>query len=531
MPNDASTDDLRVLVFAPVGRDGSLTVDLLKRASIPCHLCASIVEVCDAVEAGAGAVLITEEALSDPHIAKLRDVLAEQPAWSDISLLLFAGDISGEASLRTLRQLEVLRNVTLLERPLRIAAVISTIQAALRSRRRQYELRDVLVALYDARRDAEQANRLKDEFLATLSHELRTPLNAILGWISMLRHSQVEAARVPRILEVVERNARVQAQLIADVLDVSRMITGQIRLELRPAPLPRILRDAIDSVRPAAEAKSVALVLDGIEEASLVNADPSRLQQVFWNLVSNAVKFTPPGGQVHLTVRRADGDLEIAVTDTGVGLSAEFLPFVFDRFRQADQTFTRAYGGLGLGLAIVKHLVEMHGGTVSATSSGLGAGATFSVRLPEASAPAATDPESARPAERPPVDLANRLVLVVEDDPSTRDLLVTMLELCHARVVAAESARAAVSALDQEVPAVLVADIGMPEEDGLSLMRRIRARPADRGGAVPSIALSAYARAEDQRAALAAGFDEFLSKPALPEDVVRVVERWIAPAD
>jgi signal transduction histidine kinase len=271
---------------------------------------------------------------------------------------------------------------------LRFAAFICPVQAAIRSRQRQYELRDVLVALQAARTDAERANRVKDEFLATLSHELRTPLNTILGWVSMLRQSRVDAREVPRVLDIIARNANTQAQLIADVLDVSRMITGQTRLQLTPQPLPRILADAVGSVRPTAEARGVTLLVDAMDQMDqvpLVNADSHRLQQVFWNLLSNAVKFTPSGGRVDVTMRRVDLFVDIAITDTGIGLSSEFLPFAFERFRQADQTFTRSHGGLGLGLAIVKHLVEMHGGEVSAASPGVGSGATFRVRLPLAS--------------------------------------------------------------------------------------------------------------------------------------------------
>jgi signal transduction histidine kinase len=348
---------------------------------------------------------MTEEALSDAHIDALAAMLADQPRWSDISVLLFAGDIRGESALRILRKLEVLRNVTLLDRPVRIAAVISAVQAAIRGRQRQYELRDVLVALEAARADAERANRVKDEFLATLSHELSTPLNAILGWVSMLRQSRVDAQEVPRILEIIERNALVQTQLVTDVLDVSRMITGHTRLQLSTQALPRILADAVESVRPAAEARGVALFVDAIDDA-VINADPQRLQQVFWNLLSNAVKFTPSGGRVTLTLRRLDRFVDVAIADTGIGLSTDFLPFAFERFRQADQTFTRSHGGLGLGLAIVKHLVELHGGEVSAASPGVGSGATFRVRLPIAKerpgAPGIDTPARSLSSDGPP---------------------------------------------------------------------------------------------------------------------------------
>jgi signal transduction histidine kinase len=374
-------DPLRVLIHAPVGRDGGLTAELLQRASIACHICASMPAVCEALADGAGAILLTEEALGDPGVQNLAVALEEQPAWSDISVLLFAGNDREPASLRAIRKLEILRNVTVLERPVRVTAVISTVQAALRGRQRQYELRDVLAALHRARGEAETANRLKDEFLATLSHELRTPLNAILGWVSMLRQNTVDPADVTRVLGIVERNAAVQVQLIADVLDVSRMITGKIRLRLEPTPLTLVAADAVDSVRPGADAKGITIRVEA-DEALIVNGDRERLQQVLWNLLSNAVKFTPSGGDVLVRLARVAGAAEIVVIDTGVGLPRDFLPFAFDRFRQADQSFTRSAGGLGLGLAIVKHLVEMHGGDVTAESDGPGTGALFRVRLP-----------------------------------------------------------------------------------------------------------------------------------------------------
>ena len=523
-------DDLRVLIYAPVGRDAQLTSDLLTRASIPCHICRSLDEVCDEMVVGAGAILVTEEALADQDVDKLSANLADQPAWSDISVLLFAGDDRSTATLRTLRKLEVLRNVTLLDRPVRTAAVITTVQAALRGRRRQYELRDVLVALHTARIEAEHANQLKDEFLATVSHELRTPLNAILGWVSMLRHARFEPARVDSILEIVERNAKAQAQLIADVLDISRMISGRVKLNVAHLSLARSVMEAVDSIRPTTTAKGITLRVD-VEEGPMINADPDRLQQIIWNVLSNAAKFSEEGGRIDVTVTADDTMASIVVCDTGVGISREFLPHVFDRFRQADQGFTRTAGGLGLGLAIVKHLVEMHGGRVTAESEGLGCGATFTVRLPLArvgalhpSTPAPDEP----PDRFPDVDFAGHLILIVEDDEATRELLQTILQQAGARVKTAASVQLALVAFEAEVPGLVLADIGMPGEDGFSMIRRIRQRSAIRGGLVRAVAVSAFARAEDRDAAIAAGFDDFLTKPAMPADILRTVERWLS---
>jgi signal transduction histidine kinase/CheY-like chemotaxis protein len=522
-------DGLRILVFAPIGRDTELTTDLLTRANIPCHGCTSLHEVCDEMRRGAGAILLTEEALSDPALDELAAALMEQPPWSDISILLFAGGDRNQASLRTLHKLEVLRNVTLLDRPVRTAAVVSTVRAAVRGRQRQYELRDVLTALQKSRIDAENANRLKDEFLATVSHELRTPLNAILGWVVMLRQARFEPSRVASILEIVERNARAQAQLIADVLDISRMISGRVKLVFAPVPLARVIVDAVDSIRPGAVAKGIEIRLD-IDEGVVANADGERLQQVVWNLLSNACKFTPEGGRIDVSLRSDATTAMIVVTDTGVGIPVEFLPYVFDRFRQADQGFTRAHGGLGLGLAIVKHLVEMHGGDVRASSRGPGTGATLEVRLPMARVvdrrkPIGDDDSS----EIPAIDLSDHFVLVVEDDETTRELVATILSQAGARVKTAASAAAAMAEFEVEVPGLLLADIGMREEDGLALIRRIRQRSPGRGGLVRAVALSAYARPEDREATLAAGYDDFLTKPAMPGDVIRAVNRWLRP--
>ncbi len=519
-------NDLRVLVCAPVGRDTALTVGLLTRSGIESHACDSVAGLCADVEDGAGAIVLTEEVLSDPGIDSLARTLTAQPAWSDISILLFTGASRSDVSLHILRKLEVLRNVTLLDRPIRLAAVVSTVQAALRGRQRQYELRDTLLALHKARNDAEHANRLKDEFLATVSHELRTPLNAIMGWISMLRQGRVGPERVGQVFEIVDRNAKAQAQLIADVLDISRMITGLVKVDAKPVVLSRSLLDAVDTVRPGAEARGIALSVT-IDDTPTVKGDAERLQQVFWNVLSNACKFTPSGGRIDVTLTTDAEWARIQVTDTGVGIADDFLPYVFDRFRQADQTHTRAYGGLGLGLAIVKHLVEMHGGHVEARSSGLGKGATFEIQLPTA---AAVEDIDVLADDGPVVfaDLSGYRALVVDDDESTRELLVHVLTECGAEVSVAANARGAMEYLDAEVPSVIVADIGMPGEDGISMIRRVRERRPERGGLVPAVALSAYARETDREAALAAGFDAFLTKPALPADIVRAVEHLVA---
>src|SRR5262245_2807530 len=345
----------------------------------------------------------------------------------------------------------------------------------------------------------------------------------------MLRQARFEPTRVASILEIVERNAKAQAQIIADVLDISRMISGRVKLEVTAISLARVVCDAVDSIRPGADARGIELHLD-VDEGPVANADPDRLQQVVWNLLSNACKFTTEGGRINVALRADRTRATITVADTGVGISSDFLPYVFDRFRQAEQGFTRSYGGLGLGLAIVKHLVEMHGGDVMAASDGLGKGATFEVRLPLARTIVRDrrDPRETDSSELPKVDLSDRAVLVVDDDETTRDLLVTLLSQCGAHVRAVASVHEALQAFDADIPEVVLADIGMPGEDGLSMIRRIRQRSPARGGLVRAIAVSAYARPEDRQAALAAGYDDFVAKPAMPGDVVRAVDRWLA---
>jgi len=374
--------DRRTLVHAPVGRDAALTYEVLTRAALPCHVCADIAGLCDELDRGAGAIILTEEVLERPGLRHLTRALDLQPAWSDVPVLVFAGGEQSRASLRTLQTLELLRNVTLLDRPVRLAALVSTLRAALRARERQYELRDVLMALRDARDEAERANRLKDEFLATLSHELRTPLNAILGWVSMLQTGQAPLDRLPHALAVIRRNADLQAQIVGDVLDMSRIITGRMQLAIEPIDLADIIDSAIETIRPAADAKDLTIAIEVAPGIPPIHGDGARLQQILWNLLSNAVKFTPVGGRIAVDARRGGMGVLVSIADTGAGLDHDFLPYAFDRFRQEDQSFTRTQGGLGLGLAIVKHLVELHGGQVTAHSEGPNTGATFVVELP-----------------------------------------------------------------------------------------------------------------------------------------------------
>ncbi|HEV7506586.1 MAG TPA: response regulator [Thermoanaerobaculia bacterium] len=389
----------------------------------------------------------------------------------------------------------------------------------------------LLVLEQAARKHAEEANRMKDEFLATLSHELRTPLNAILGWVQVLRTGKLDAAAGARALETIERNSRAQAQLIADLLDVSRIITGKLRLELKPVELARIIDAALDSARPAADAKAIDLVvsLDSLE--SPVLGDSDRLQQVIWNLLSNAIKFTPRGGRVEVRLTESGLNAVIEVRDSGIGIRPDFLPYVFDRFRQAESTLTRSHGGLGLGLSIVRHLLELHGGTVEVESAGEHLGTTFRVSLPLRGA--TTGEKTTEGGPNPPAEgvwnlpdlLAGVHVLVLEDEADTRDLLALALEQCGAEVSAFGSVPEALAAFDIAVPDVVLSDIGVPFEDGYSFIRKVRSRPPAEGGAVPAAALTAYARAEDRRQTLEAGFQTHLAKPVDPSELIAAVAR------
>ncbi len=404
------------------------------------------------------------------------------------------------------------------------------------ARRAQAEeaLRRSETALRERADEAEALNRSKDEFLATVSHELRTPLNAILGWSTLLRRRAGSDEQLGKGLQVIQRNAESQAKIIDDILDVSRIITGKLILETLPTDLLAIIEDAIEVVRPSAAAKEITLVVPPPSEACVLIADSDRIRQTVWNLLSNAVKFTDRGGEVRVEVSREGSRFVLVVSDTGKGIEPAFLPFVFDRFKQADSSITRRAGGLGLGLAIVRHIVELHGGAVEAFSEGPGRGATFTVTLPiRAITTTAVTPEpktrdqtaSQHPA---PSALHGLRVLVVDDEPDARELLAAVLTQAGGEVDTAGSAAEALEQISQFRPHVLVSDVGMPDEDGYSLIRRLRKRDVQQGGAIPAVALTAYTRAEDRSTALAAGFTTHIGKPVNPDDLLATIAHLAA---
>ena len=385
-----------------------------------------------------------------------------------------------------------------------------------------------------ARAHAEAVNRLKDEFLATLSHELRTPLNAILGWSHLLTSRRNDPAMVERAIGVIRNNAMAQSQLIEDILDVSRIIGGKLRLKLARVPLQEVIEAALDSVSPAAQAKAIEIARD-VDDIEPIIGDYDRLQQVVWNLLSNAVKFTPRDGRVTVSLKRVEDDVVLRVADTGIGISPDFLPYVFDRFRQADGTATRRHGGLGLGMAIVRYLVELHGGTVRAESGGEGQGATFTITLPTRLA-VTPDPDlEAAPAEtadEAPVAAMPHLdgisVLVVDDDMDSRTFVCQLLQNHGATVAASDSTSDALLRFRELRPDVIISDIGMPDEDGYALIKRVRSLTSREGGDTPAVALTAYVRRKDENAALSAGYHRHVRKPVDVSELITAVAELAA---
>lgn len=398
-------------------------------------------------------------------------------------------------------------------------------------RKSEKERNRLLVLEQDARRNAEEASRAKDEFLAVVSHELRTPLNAIVGWSRMLRSGKLDEKNKEKALETINRNVGLQTRLIEDLLDISRIISGKLKLNVKQVNMVSVVESALDVVMPSAQAKGIKFtsVLD--TNIGLVSGDPERLQQIVWNLLANAIKFTPKGGHIHAELRRVSSHIEVIVSDTGKGISSEFLPFIFQKFSQADTSITRKYGGLGLGLAIVRHLAEMHGGTIEAQSEGEGKGAVFILKLPIAAVildkhTNITPSHSADSNNHLPEYTASfegLKIIVVDDEPDTREMVKYVLEQCGAIIKTCNSVRDCLEVFKEWRPHLLISDIGMPDEDGYSLITKIRTLPEEEGGKVYAIALTAYARVEDRLRALNAGYHIQLTKPVEPGELIAVV--------
>ena len=519
----------RVCVLAPIGRDARLSVEMLQGAGIDAVVCDSVDDLCRSITEAAGALLVAEEALRPEALRTLVDCLDRQPPWSDIAVIVLAGSQFTSSSERPLTVLGPLRNVTILERPVRRLILSRTVAIALRGRRRQLELRAYLEERADLLRREQLANRMKDEFLMTVSHELRTPLTAIYGWARMLVSGEIREDQKRRAIETIERNAHAQTQLVNDLLDVSRAISGKVRLDVQSVDLSQVVLAAVDSMQPAADAKGIRLqtILD--PDAGPISGDRDRMQQVVWNLLSNAIKFTPKDGRVQVILARRDSHVEVVVSDTGGGIDPEFLPHVFDRFRQGDSGTTRRHGGLGLGLAIVRHLVELHGGSVKVESPGVGAGTTFRVLIPltiaarEGEPPPVRAPIGELPAARPSRRLDDLRVLIVDDEPQARELFSTIIENAGAEVRVAGSARDARAILPSWAPDVLLSDIEMPQEDGYVLMAQVAALDLPGHHRPIGVAVTAHSRPEDRLRALEVGFSWHLPKPVEPSELVAVI--------
>jgi signal transduction histidine kinase/ActR/RegA family two-component response regulator len=507
----------------PTGRDASLVSSTLKNAGISAQVCADPVELEENFSSGAGAVLISEEALVNGTLEHLTEAFNRQPVWSDVPVVLFA--INGRNPETLLATVGTRFNATIVERPIRITMLVSAVRAALRAREKQYQTRDLLNQL-------EEADHQKDLFLATLSHELRTPLNSILGWIQLLRSKANPNVNVEHALEVVERNAKAQAEIVSDILFVSRVITGKLELKLETIDLIPVIQSAIDVISPSAAAKEIQLFTSFDSNVNKIEGDADRLQQVFLNLLSNAIKFTPHGGQITVRVKTKGSNVEIEISDTGQGISSEFLPFVFERFRQADNSYTRQVGGLGLGLAIVRHLVELHGGEVSAKSQGKNRGATFTISFPLVAQPeqlpAADENLIRQTQESENAELLKDVrLLLVEDDEDSREMLKIVFEQYGMKIAAAASAAEALETIKIVQPQVLVSDVGLPGEDGYELMRNVRMLSPEQGGTIPAIALTGYASLQDRVNALDAGYQEHLSKPVDIDKLIELVKGFV----
>jgi PAS domain S-box-containing protein len=394
-------------------------------------------------------------------------------------------------------------------------------------KRAEHEHEQLLSSEHAARTEAELANRTKDEFLATVSHELRTPLNAMVGWARMLRAGKLDEDKVNHAIEIIDRNAKAQAKLIEDILDVSRIVAGKVRLDPLPVELRQIIEAAVDSIRPAADSKQVQLKLDLDSAMGMVSGDPARLQQVVWNLLSNAIKFTPNDGQVEIQLKEIGANVQISVSDTGEGIMAEFLPHIFDRFRQADSSTTRKHSGLGLGLAIVRHLVELHHGTVDAYSAGERQGARFTVTLPimrvHMKEPIEHYGLGDSERKQSKVALNGLRILYVEDDVDSRQALAAVLMQYDAEVRTVATVHEALGLLTNWRPDLLISDIGLPDEDGYDLIRKVRARQPEDGGTIPAIALTGYAGVSEHALALSAGYQKYLVKPIKPENLAEII--------
>ena len=523
--------DRRVLLLAPTAADGAASRALFASAGIDCALSRDLDHLCAEVGAGAAAVIVPEEVVLADSSEGLACVLREQPVWSDLPVIMLSR--GGAESPAVQRALTTLGNVSLIERPVRVSTLLSVVRAALRARERQYQLRDHLDeraraerAVREARDAAEAANRAKDQFLAVLSHELRTPLSPVVMLVSAMEEDPELPPRLREDVATVRRNVALETQLIDDLLDVSRVISGKLRLRTEPVSVHEVLKHTVEVCAPDSLAKKLDVTVDAGAGADVVTGDPARLEQVFWNLLKNAVKFTPEGQRIHIGTRNVGpGTIRVEVRDTGVGIARELLPRLFNAFQQGDPTDARQFGGLGLGLAISKAVLDMHGGTIRAESDGPGKGATFVVELATC-APAAADAPRGAPARAASANgTPLPRLLLVEDHADTAVALSRLLRLEGFHVKTAGSVAAAIQFAADEPFDVVVSDIGLPDGTGYDLMSHIRDRHGIRG-----IALTGYGMEGDMQRGRDAGFADYLVKPVNVHQLKEVIRRVAAPA-
>jgi signal transduction histidine kinase/ActR/RegA family two-component response regulator len=513
MPPAGDEKESRVLVLAPIRRDGELAARVLHEAGIAATACASVLRLRMEIADGAGAVLLTEEVLTPEAIEKLGETFRAQLPWSDLPVLVFSGGEDRRDSLPpAVRKFAELADVTVLDRPTRKVTLVSSVRAALRARRRQYEVRDLLLELG-------ASVRQRDQFLAMLSHELRNPLAAIVTAVSLMER---RAAGFPsQLRDVVERQAALLSRLVDDLLDVSRVTLGKVSLDPAPTELREVLERCLQSLAGGAENRGVRTTFRyGADRSPVVLGDPLRLEQIFNNLLTNAIKYTSPGGTVTVSLSAGAGTAEVRVSDDGVGIDADILPRIFEPFTQGSATLDRAQGGLGIGLTLVRHLTHLHHGTVTAESEGRGKGSSFVVRLPISEDPAHSSDPTARAA--PPSSVAPRRILIIEDNPDLREGLKSLLEDAGHEVLACADGEEGVDLALSRKPEVLLIDIGLPKLDGYGVAAKVR-----RGleGRPLLVAVTGYGLPEDRRRALDAGFDDHLTKPVSVQAVLDLLCR------
>ncbi|HEX4412928.1 MAG TPA: ATP-binding protein [Lacipirellulaceae bacterium] len=498
----------RILVHAPTSKDSELTCRVLREKEIVCVVCESVEALVRELERGVGTVILAEEAFLRDDIRPVAEFLERQPAWSDLPIVLVTRHGSDSPAVAEAAQL--LGNVTLLERPTRLNALVSAAQAGLRARRRQFQARDLLLARTRAEESLKQADKRKDEFLATLAHELRNPLAPLRNSVNLLQLTASDDPATARLCEMMERQVNQLVRLVDDLLEVSRITRGKIELRKENVELATVARNAIETSRPVIDNAGVQLAITLPQEPVIVHGDPVRLGQVFSNLLNNAAKYTNAGGQIWFTARKESGEAVISIRDTGIGIAADVLPNVFDMFMQVDRATNRSQGGLGIGLTLVRSLVELHDGSVSVQSDGPGHGSEFTVRLPVV----VEERRSARiaPSAGPVTAIQSRRILVVDDNVDSAKTLGMLLKYLGADVQVVNDGVEALAAVEKYRPDVVLLDIGMPGMDGYEVARRIRERKGF--GSVTLIALTGWGQEEDRRRTREAGFDHHLVKPA-----------------